>query len=204
MPDVPPENLPVAFRDAALAQLSALYRLAFHLSGDATTADDLVQETYLLAFRSAHTFQPRGGGIRPWLFKILHNAYRVRARFDSRLVFDDGFLDRAEDESALGLLAPNARVDDVNWEMVDESLKHAIDDLPESLRVVFLLFAVEDLRYRNIADVLEIPIGTVMSRLARARKLLIDSLAAKSSAAAMENGPARIVGEGTPLESTDH
>lgn len=184
------------FRDAALAQLECLHRLAFHLCRDTATADDLVQETYLLAFRSAHTFKQQSGGIRSWMFKILHNAYRLRGRRDQRLVFDDGLIDDREDQSAADLLAPNSRLDDLNWDAVDESLKSAIHKLPDPLRTVFLLFAVEDLKYSEIADVLAIPVGTVMSRLARARQLLTESLPTRLKRSSMKDSSPRIVEDG--------
>lgn len=184
------------FRDAALAQLPSLHRLAFHLSRDAFVADDLVQETYLLAFRSADTFQDRSGGIRPWLFKIMHNAYRLRARREGRVVFDDELVEERPEEPSVEMFASNSRLDELNWDLVDESLKSAIHALPESLREVFLLFAVEDLKYREISDVLAVPVGTVMSRLARARKMLVSSLPVSSAKSAIQNGSRRIVSNG--------
>jgi len=168
-----------AFRNAAIDQLESLHRFAFHLSRDPALAEDLVQETYVLALRHEHTYNRRLRDIRPWLFKILNNAMRKHFRRES-LVTSREDLDEAHADPAVPnseLLPPNSRLQDLDWEQIDDSLKHAIDALPETLRSAFLLFAVEDLKYRDIAEIEGIPIGTVMSRLSRARKLLMQSLA---------------------------
>jgi len=172
-----------AFQEAALKQLESLHRFAVHLSRDTLLADELVQETYLQAFRSEHTFDRSLKEIRPWLFKILNNALRQHFRRQSRGAATERLNDSHEDAAAANadLLSPNARLQDLNWEHVDDVLKHAIDALPDSLRTVFLLFAVEDLKYREIAEVEGIPAGTVMSRLSRARQLLMQALASKHS-----------------------
>jgi len=177
----------VAFRKAALSHLESLHRFANHLSRDQALSDDLVQETFLLALRSEHTFNRSLKDIRPWLFKILNNALRQHFRRKSGGGLDEAvqysaLSDSREDSSANSeVLAPNSRLADLNWDQVDDALKDAIDALPDALRSVFLLFAVEDLKYREIAEVEGIPPGTVMSRLSRARQLLMQSLAANPS-----------------------
>jgi RNA polymerase sigma-70 factor, ECF subfamily len=193
---------PAAFRGAAVAQLASLYRLARHLARDGAEADDLVQEAFLNAFRGAHTYQHSEGGMRPWLFKILHNCLRQRRRRDGRVTFDsDGVSDSADEgvtDPYAGLMTVNAQLDELDWDHVDERLKSAVASLPENLRVVFLLFAIEDLKYREIAEVLEIPTGTVMSRLARARRLLIMGLNGPAKDVEIQTREPNIVQEGPP------
>ena len=184
------------FANLALAELPAVYRLAYHLCADKHDVDDVVQETYLHALRAADQFRLMSCGVRPWLFKILHNV--VNARFGKQ---------RREDEALEGLRhAPNHNAADgpssdgeaaaplamgeqgclsgISWDGIDERLKHAIDDLPFNQKVVFLLSAVEGLRYREVAETVGAPIGTVMSRLHRARA----QLAAQLSELAIEHG----------------
>ncbi len=179
---------PGQFRRGALAQLESLHRMAMHLCRDGNLAEDLVQETYVLALRSAGTFRAGAGSMRAWMMKILHNAYRTRHRREKRLEFDTERLEREEQPSDEGLLGENARLEDLDWERVGGGLKAAIEGLPESLRLPFLLFAVEDLKYREIAEVLGVPMGTVMSRLARARKALVEALRTGSDSYEMGGG----------------
>lgn len=154
-----------------LGELDAVHRFAFHLTLSRDEAEDLVQETYLRAFRGRQTFQPRENGARPWLFRILHNEHRSRlARRAREPLADESF----EEQAAAPAEAPPAAID---WEQVDERLKAAVQTLPARLRVVLLLWAVDGLKYKEIADVVEVPIGTVMSRLHRARQTLLEQVA---------------------------
>ena len=167
----------------AVAELDAVHRMAFHLARRVEDAADLVQETYLRAFKAQNTFtlDPEKG-IRPWLFKILHNVfYTMVARnrrapvlmedlsFESDSTSESGNLPREEVDEGSGPLPDLGSLD---WEQVDERLKHAIDQLPDHYRIVLLLWAVEELKYKQVAEVLDIPVGTVMNRLFRARKKL--------------------------------
>ena len=164
------------FRELAMTELDAVYRFALHLSRDALVAEDLVQETYLRALRSADTFSNDSGTIRPWLFKILHNLFRARLRrsgVENRVMEE---VIAPETETAIWDEPVHEEGQPIDWEQVEDPLKDAIHSLPDDLRATFLLFAAEDLKYRQIAQVLEIPIGTVMSRLSRARKKLIQTL----------------------------
>ena len=157
------------FRQLALAEIDAVFRMAFHLTRKPDEASDLVQETYLRAFTAEASFQLREGGIRPWLFKILHNVFYTRLSRDKRspaLVEDLEVMAEPEEP------APCWDISTLNWEQVDDRLKKAIDDLPAHYRHVLLLWAVEGLKYREIADVLGVALGTVMSRLSRARLML--------------------------------
>jgi RNA polymerase sigma-70 factor (ECF subfamily) len=166
-----------AFRELALAELEAVHRMAFHLCHRPEEAADLVQETYLRALAAEKTFELRERGIRPWLFKILHNVFYTRMGRQKRepTLADD-----------LRFEAPAAELDEpapcwdlasLDWDQVDDRLKHAIEKLDPRYREVLLLWAVEGLRYREVADVLDVPLGTVMSRLYRARSILSADLA---------------------------
>jgi RNA polymerase sigma-70 factor, ECF subfamily len=173
-----------AFRQLALAQLDALYRMAMHLTRNSDEAQDLVQETYLKAFAAAERFELRDGGLKPWLFKILHNSFYTRIsrrQREATPVQDMAPLSAVNDEPACWDLST------LDWEQVDDRLKRAIDDLPPHYREVLLLWAVEGLKYREIADVLDVALGTVMSRLYRVRAILshqLSDLAAEHGLAA--------------------
>lgn len=167
-----------AFRELALAELDAVYRMALHLARHADDAADLVQETYLRAFKAEAGFELRDRGVRPWLFKILHNVFYTkisRSRRDPVFVEDLGR--EADPRTGDDREPPAWDLASLDWEQVDDRLKHAIERLPDHYRSVLLLWAVEGLKYREIADVLEVPLGTVMSRLYRARSLLTAQLA---------------------------
>jgi RNA polymerase sigma-70 factor (ECF subfamily) len=175
---------PEAFEALALEQMDTLYRVAGRLTRDADRAGDLVQETYLRAFRSRDAFELQEHGIRPWLLRIMRNLHLSRADRDRRqpVAIDGEALDSlnaspttpADAAAATGDLealgpAPSVPLD---WDTLDERLKAALEDLQEEYQIVLLLWAVEDLSYKEIAAVLDIPIGTVMSRLHRARQKL--------------------------------
>ena len=162
------------FRQLILVEFDSVFRLACHLTRGRQEADDLVQETYVRALRSAATFTLADYGVRPWLFKILHNVIFSRGAKGQREreVMDDL---RHEPRPPH---ASDPRADDatIDWDGVDERLKSAVEALQTQYRVVFLLSAVEGLKYREIADVTGVPIGTVMSRLSRARTTLAERL----------------------------
>ena len=163
-----------AFRQLLIEQLDAVFRLACHLTRGRQEADDLVQETYLRALRSAGTFSLGTLGVRPWLFKILHNVISTRGAKSTRE--REVLADHIASMSAQGSTTPLTNVSSIDWDNVDERLKAAIAELPLPYRAAFLLSAVEGLKYREIADVTEVPIGTVMSRLSRARVALAEQL----------------------------
>jgi RNA polymerase sigma-70 factor (ECF subfamily) len=169
----------VSFHKLVLTEVEAVHRLAYHLCRDLHETEDLVQETYLRALRAADSYHATDHGVRPWLFKILHNVLHSRrardrrARETLRRLKELGSMD----ESAAGASYPSSGDANtsragslgVNWEGTDERLCEAIRLLPVAHRTVFLLAAVEDLKYREIADIVGVPVGTVMSRLSRAR-----------------------------------
>ena len=160
------------FEQLALPQLDAVYRMACRLSQSENEAEDLVQETFVRAFRSFESFELRAYGIKPWLLRILHNVFytdRGRRRRVPTLMEDVDFLhasDEAFDASAFD------SIESIDWDHFDQELKVAVTELQPEYRVVLLLWAVEDLSYKEIAEVCGCPIGTVMSRLYRARQLL--------------------------------
>ena len=157
--------------------MDSVYRMAMHLTRHPDEASDLMQETYLKAFRSEATFELRDRGIRPWLFTILHNTFYTKIGKQRRepTIADD--LGPQAVASELDHPPPAWDLASLDWEQVDDRLKHAIDDLPDHYREVLLLWAVEGLKYREVADVLGVPLGTVMSRLYRARSILSQQLA---------------------------
>jgi RNA polymerase sigma-70 factor (ECF subfamily) len=170
-----------AFEAEALASLDSLYRAALRLTRVPADAEDLVQETYLKAFRSADTFEP-GTNLRAWLFTILHNTARNRARDRARdtVAIDSDIVDRAADAPPPG--SRSSAVDTPETLLLRETLapelQTAIDELPEQFRQAVWLRDVEEFSYAEIARMLSIPVGTVMSRISRGRHLLFDKLKA--------------------------
>jgi RNA polymerase sigma-70 factor (ECF subfamily) len=168
-----------SFADDALPHMRSLYSTALRLSGNPADAEDLVQETYLRAYRSYGTFSA-GTNLRAWLFRILTNAHINRYRARSRRP-EETELDDVED---LYLYRRIAHVRGLGRSAEDELLElftetevlAAVDALPEGYRLAVLLADVEGFSYKEIAEILDIPIGTVMSRLHRGRKRLQQSL----------------------------
>ena len=182
------------FERVALAELDAVHRMAFHLARNPDEAGDLVQETYLRAFSSRTTFELRAHGIRPWLFKILHNVFYTRLGRKQREPTLSEDLQHEAAAEELDQTPPCWDLATLDWEHVDERLKHAIAALPDHYREVLLLWAVEGLKYRQIAVVLDVPLGTVMSRLYRARGILskkLTDLALEHGISVEDSGPSR-------------
>ncbi len=153
-----------SFEALALPHLPALYRIARRLSRRDAEAEDLVQETFLRAYRAFGSFEVRSFGIRPWLIKILNNAFlnrQAKGRREPRAA-DPSALEDAKTVEAT--IPP-----DLDLEDVDQEVKAAIDQLAPEFRSVLLLWATMEMSYQEIADTLDVPIGTVMSRLHRAR-----------------------------------
>jgi RNA polymerase sigma-70 factor (ECF subfamily) len=144
-----------SFRQDVQATVPALRRYARALTRDAELADDLVQDTLVRALRSEHLFN--GGEIRSWLFTILTNLNRNRLRSLARRPFTAAL----EDGDAIDLAGPEAGGRDIG---------RALDLLADDQRQALLLVVLEGFSYREVADVQGVPIGTVMSRLARARE----------------------------------
>jgi RNA polymerase sigma-70 factor (ECF subfamily) len=172
---------PSAFERDALAALDSLYRTALRLSHDRADAEDLVQETYLKAFRAADRFEP-GTNLRAWLFTILHNTARNRFRDRARdaVAIDSDVVDRAADAPPPGSRDGAETVATPETLLLRETLapelQAAIDALPVAFREAVWLRDVEEFSYTEIADMLDVPIGTVMSRISRGRHLLFERL----------------------------
>src|SRR5450631_1089960 len=159
------------FKTLALPHLDEVYTLARYLLRGASDADDAVQECYLRAFRHFDTF--RGGPVKPWLMAILRNVCHAAYAGNARLVFtaEPGEL------SALPIWREDS--DTPEQAMLrrhdSDTMRRLIGELPAEFREVIVLREINDLSYRDIATVIEAPIGTVMSRLARARAMLRDA-----------------------------
>ena len=169
-----------AFEAEALASLDSLYRAALRLTRVPADAEDLVQETYLKAFRAAATFEP-GTNLRAWLFSILHNSALNRARDRARdtVAVDSEIVDRAADAPPPGghSAGPGETPETLLLrETLAPDLQAAIDALPASFRQAVWLRDVEEFSYAEIAGMLSIPIGTVMSRISRGRRMLFEQL----------------------------
>jgi RNA polymerase sigma-70 factor, ECF subfamily len=160
------------FEELALPLFDPLYNFARWLVHDSHDAEDLVQETYLKALRSFASFQA-GTNFRAWMFRILRNNFLSScSKLERRMTVA---MDWEED-------GPEPAVDTETPETIlmnrfhSQLMQHAIDDLPVHYREALLLCEVEEMSYQEIAEILTIPMGTVMSRLARARKAVRESL----------------------------
>ncbi len=159
------------FELLALPHLDAAYNLARWLAGNTADAEDVVQDAYLRAYRYFDAFQ--GGNFRVWLLTIVRNAFVtwVKENRSGRMVFvpDTPTADNAESEAAMWA-SPPRDPESLLLESVDsQMLGRLMEQLPAEYREVLLLREVEDLSYKEIAEVTGVPIGTVMSRLSRAR-----------------------------------
>ncbi len=176
MPD-DPRAAGSSFEALALPWVDNLYWVARRLTRNGHDAEDLVQETILRAYRSFGSFQVREFGIRPWLLKILYHLFlnrEARSKKRPKLV---------EPEELEAVVAPDSGGADptlgslaIDLDGLDQEVKAAIDDLPNDFRAVIVLWGSQELSYQEIAEILGVPIGTVMSRLHRARQQLTKAL----------------------------
>lgn len=169
-PPAPADDRRVRFEREALVHLDTLYRVARRLTGDGADADDLVQDTLVKAYRGWDTFTP-GSNARAWLLTILRNAfineYRRRSRRPETVP-----LDTAEAAAALPETEPDDPQTRFFDRIVDDEVLRAVDALPEVFREAVVLSDIEGLDYGEIARVLDVPVGTVKSRLFRGRRML--------------------------------
>ncbi len=170
-----PQTDHAEFERVAVPQADALYGAALRMTREPAAAEDLVQETLLRAYRFWHKFQP-GTNIKAWLFRIQTNIFinRYRKKQTEQKVMDDRQIDDllhrfAAQESTF---IPRDTREDFLKEVLGDEVMFALDELPFDFRMTVLLADMHDLSYKEIADVLDCPVGTVMSRLHRARKLL--------------------------------
>lgn len=159
------------FRELALPQLDAVYTLARYLLRDPADADDAVQECYLRALKHFHTYQ--GPAIKPWLFAILRNVCNAEyaRRANAPATGADELTEDAE-KAPLWHEAEETPEAAIVKRHDAGTVRRLISALAEPFRETFVLREIENLSYREIADVADVPVGTVMSRLARARAML--------------------------------
>ena len=174
-----------AFEQDALALLDRLYAAALRLTRNEADAQDLVQDTYLRAFRSAAQFEA-GTNLRGWMFTILHNTFLNQRRDRGRSPIDA--------DSEVVEQAPDIREASGNPEelllrgTLDADLQAALDSLPPAYREAVWLRDVEQFSYDEIAGIIGVPIGTVMSRISRGRRALYDDLVTRSATYARRAG----------------
>jgi RNA polymerase sigma-70 factor (ECF subfamily) len=185
------------FEREALAQLSALLAVAARLTKNPTEAEDLVQDTFVKAMRARQQFEP-GTNMRAWLLRILTNTFinRYRRGGLERSVIEgpdadplaDGWIGSATLEA---MRDPESRA---LRPMLEAEINRALDAIPDEFRLAVVLADVEEMSYREIADIMGCPIGTVMSRLHRGRRLLKSHLYEHARAMGII-GPEPLVGE---------
>ena len=168
------ENLKATFEKVAVPQISHIYKTAFYLTKNETEAEDLVQETYLRAFRFFGKFE-QGTNIKAWLLSIQHNLFinryrrkkrqpetveweKINESYESMVQKDDG--ERTNPESIL------------TFQGMDDEIEKALGNLPEEFRSAIVLVDMEELSYEEAARVMDCPIGTVRSRVSRGRRML--------------------------------
>jgi RNA polymerase sigma-70 factor (ECF subfamily) len=170
---VPTGNQAAAFEELAMPLFRPLYNFAHWLTRDRSEAEDLVQETYVRALKGFSSFQP-GTNFRAWMFRILRNTFLT-----SRTGLKSAPHLSVEEEGEEALLPPSRETPESSLmsATTQQEIQAALERLPVIYREVILLCDVEEMKYQEIAELLAIPVGTVMSRIARGRKLLRGMLA---------------------------
>ena len=170
----------IEFERIALVHLDTIYNSALRMTGNVPDAEDLVQETFLKAFRFFHRFR-KDSNCLAWLFKIMKNSYINRFRQKAREPITVSS-DPAGPEQNMIYFEPRDTTggpeEEVFGKLLDDEIEQAIQALPEEFKLVVLLSDIEGLQYKEIADILGCPIGTVRSRLSRGRSLLRKQLEA--------------------------
>ncbi len=167
----------IDFKNEAMIHIDALYNYAVRMTGDPEDANDLVQETYMKAYRFFDSFE-KGTNCKAWLFRILKNSYINRYRKESKepdkVDYDDikDFYHTVKHSS----LDSNDMQEKWYGELLDDEVSQALDSLPEDFREVVQLCDIEGFTYEEIANMVDCPIGTVRSRLHRGRKILREKL----------------------------
>lgn len=179
-----------SFEEEAVPHMKLLYNYAIRMTGDQLEADDLLQDTYMRAFRFFHKFE-KGTNCKAWLFRIMKNCYinkyRKNKKEPSKVDYEDvqNFYDSIRDE----LVDPNDLEHKVFSNLLDDDVMNALNSLQDDYKTVVILCDLEGLSYEEIAEFLDVPIGTVRSRLHRGRKILQRKLSdyAKSKGYAVES-----------------
>ena len=170
-------NLSAEFEKIALPHRNLLFNYALKMTGDYDDADDLVQETYLKAFRFFDKFE-QGTNIKAWLYRIMKNSfineYRKNVKEPNKVDYEDvqNFYENVKPSE----ITSDHYEEDVYANMLDDNINEALVSLPEDFRTVIILSDIEGYTYDEIADFTDIPVGTVRSRLHRARKMLYSKL----------------------------
>lgn len=163
----------IDFEREALPHMNALYNFALRMTGDPDDADDLVQETFLKAFRFFDKFE-KGTNCKAWLFRILKNSYindyRKQSKEPNKVDYED--IENFYENIRSSDVKSSHLEEDVFNNLLDDNISAAISSLPEDFRTVIILSDIEGFTYEEIADFVDCPIGTVRSRLHRARKML--------------------------------
>ena len=202
MPELTKEH--DAFSEEALTHLDAMYGVACKLTRNPTEAEDLVQDAFVEAMRARHQFHP-GTNLKAWLFRILTNTFinKYRRGGLERSVFDgpdaDPLADGWVSANTMRQLRDPEQV--ALMPMVEGEIQRALDALPDEFKLAVVLCDVEEFSYEEIAQIMGCPIGTVMSRLHRGRKLLQRSLYNHALAMGIIKGEER-VGESAPASGS--
>jgi RNA polymerase sigma-70 factor (ECF subfamily) len=175
------------FAAEALRFVDALYRAALRLTRQPSDAEDLVQDTYVRALRFKRQFEP-GTNLKAWLYTILHNTWRNSRRQAGRSPIE---VDSEVVEQAAAPGEPDTPESALLRATLDADLQAALDGLPAAFREAVWLRDVDEFTYAEIASMLDIPIGTVMSRISRGRRLLHDRLTVGAELAPPEHGPGK-------------
>lgn len=165
------------FEEEVIPHLDAMYNFALRLTSDPSDAEDLVQDTIVKAYRFFSSYE-KGTNAKAWLFRILKNSYinnyRKKSKQPNQVDYDEvsSFYETVRDERT-----DTSNLEDKMYrELVDDDISRALDELPEDFRTVVLLCDIEDFTYEEIANMLDVPIGTIRSRLHRGRNLLKSQL----------------------------
>lgn len=168
----------VVFDIEFMPHIDSMYNFAFRLTNDEDDANDLVQDTYLKAFRFINSFE-RGTNAKAWLFRILKNSfindYRKKSKEPAKVDYQDVETTYNSTEDAEMDATTDLRIETVQ-DMIGDEVANALNSLPVDFRTVIILCDIEGFTYEEMAKILDIPIGTVRSRLHRARNLLKEKL----------------------------
>jgi RNA polymerase sigma-70 factor (ECF subfamily) len=193
----PPHKRKEEFEEVALPHLDALFNLALNLTRNRKDAEDLVQETYLRAYRFFDSYK-KGTHVKAWLFRILRNTFinRYRAQKIRPDEVDFGKIETTYEQMIESTFikerTPPSPEAIVMEGVLDREIEQAMERLPEEYRTVVLMALLEGMSYKDIASALSIPLGTVMSRLHRGRKMLQSQLMEFARRKGILRGPSRV------------